>query len=52
LRPPERACEHAIELRTFSYRAIRALIVAPPVPATEPSPTPAHDNVRGARYFT
>ena len=48
----ERACERALELRTYSYRAIRALIIAPPVPVPEPSPTPAHDNVRGARYFT
>jgi transposase len=48
----ERACTHALEFKTFSYRAIRALIVAPPMPAPESSPTPEHDNVRGARYFT
>jgi hypothetical protein len=48
----ERACEHALEFRTYSYRAIRTLIVTPPTPAPEPSPTPAHANVRGARYFT
>lgn len=48
----ERACQHAVELRTYSYRAIRALIVAPPAPAQEASPIPEHDNVRGARYFT
>ena len=48
----EQACAHAIELKTYSYRAIRALIVAPPAPAPEAAPTPEHDNVRGARYFT
>lgn len=48
----EQACTHAVELRAYSYRAIRALIVAPPLPTPEPAPTPAHDNVRGARYFT
>ena len=48
----EQACERAVELKTYSYRAIRTLIVTPPAPATEPSPTPVHDNVRGARYFT
>jgi len=42
----------AMELKTYSYRAIRALIVTPPAPAQEPSPIPEHDNVRGARYFT
>jgi hypothetical protein len=48
----EQACAHALELKTYSYRAIRALIVAPPAPAPEAVPTPEHDNVRGARYFT
>jgi transposase len=48
----ERACTHALEFKTFSYRAIRALIVAPPLPLPESSPTPEHDNVRGAHYFT
>jgi transposase len=48
----EQACTRAIELRTYSYRAVRALINAPSTPPPEPSPIPAHDNVRGARYFT
>jgi transposase len=48
----EQACAHAVELRAYSYRAIRALIVAPPAPTPEVTPTPEHDNVRGARYFT
>ena len=48
----ERACGHAVELKTYSYRAIRALIVAPPTPAPDALALPEHDNVRGARYFT
>jgi transposase len=48
----EQACERAVELKTYSYRAIRALIVAPPSAAPDSSSIPAHDNVRGARYFT
>ena len=48
----EAACARAVELRTYSYRAIRALIVTPPAPSPDSSPTPEHDNVRGARYFT
>ena len=48
----EQACAHAVEIKTYSYRAIRALIVAPPIPTPEAAPTPEHDNVRGARYFT
>jgi transposase len=48
----EQACGRALELRTFSYRAIRALITAPATAPTDPSPIPVHDNVRGARYFT
>jgi len=48
----EQAAQRALELKTYSYRAIRALIIAPPTAAPEPTPTPEHDNVRGARYFT
>jgi len=48
----EQACVHAVTLKAYSYRAIRALIVAPPAPVQEALPTPTHDNVRGARYFT
>jgi hypothetical protein len=48
----EQACVQAVELRAYSYRAIRALIVTPPVPEPEPCAIPEHDNVRGARYFT
>jgi transposase len=48
----EQACERAVELKTYSYRAIRALIVAPPAPVQDALCLPEHDNVRGARYFT
>jgi transposase len=48
----EQACVQALELRAFSYRAIRALILAPPAPVQEALSLPEHDNVRGARYFT
>lgn len=48
----EQACQRAVELRTYSYRAIRALIIAPPSMSPDSSPTPEHHNVRGARYFT
>ena len=48
----EAACVRAVELKTYSYRAIRALIVTPPAPSTDSLLTPEHDNVRGARYFT
>ena len=48
----EQACAHAVALKAYSYRAIRALIVAPPAPVQEALPIPEHDNVRGARYFT
>jgi transposase len=48
----EGACARAVELKTYSYRAIRALIITPPAPPADSLLTPEHDNVRGARYFT
>jgi transposase len=48
----EQACQRALALQTYSYRAVRTLIITPaaaPTPSTEPV---MHDNVRGARYFT
>lgn len=48
----EQACKRALALRTYSYRAVRALITAPPTAPPDPAPIAAHDNVRGARYFT
>jgi len=48
----ERACQRALELKSFSYKAVRALINAPVPDSAEPTPIPAHGNVRGATYFT
>jgi transposase len=48
----ENACQRALALKTYSYRAVRTLIIAPPPQPATSTPTPAHDNVRGARYFT
>jgi transposase len=48
----EGAAQRALDLKTYSYRAVRTLILAPPPAAATSAPTPAHDNVRGARYFT
>lgn len=48
----EDACRRALELRTYSYRAVRTLIITPEPKAQASLPLPAHDNVRGADYFT
>ena len=48
----EHACQRALELKAYSYRAVRTLIIAPASPAPTTTPTPAHDNVRGAGYFS
>jgi transposase len=49
----ERAAERAVELKTFSYRALRALIATPaPSQPPEATPVPDHENVRGEKYFT
>lgn len=52
----ENAAERAVQLKSFSYRAIRALITAPVPQAPTPEsqshcPSPAHVNVRGHEYF-
>ena len=47
----EEACRRALALQTYSYRAVRTLIITP---AASPPPTTApvtHENLRGARYF-
>ncbi|MGH7071973.1 MAG: IS21 family transposase [Acetobacteraceae bacterium] len=47
----EAACERALELHAYSYRAVRALMTAVTVaPVSVPS-LPAHPNVRGPHYF-
>ena len=48
----EHACQRALELKAYSYRAVRTLIIAPASPTPATTPTPAHDNVRGADYFS
>ncbi|HTT00446.1 MAG TPA: IS21 family transposase [Steroidobacteraceae bacterium] len=48
----EQACRRALELKTYSYRAVRTLIITPAPASSTSTPIPAHDNVRGARYFT
>ncbi|CAN5264062.1 hypothetical protein BH24PSE2_BH24PSE2_13800 [soil metagenome] len=47
----ECACERALALQSYSYRAVRTLIETPPVPASSPALDLAHDNVRGPEYF-
>ena len=49
----ERACTRALQLQTYSYRAVRTLIITPAAEQAPATTAPAtHDNVRGARYFT
>jgi transposase len=49
----EQACKRALQLQTYSYRAVRTLIITPAVPKAAVSTAIVdHDNVRGARYFT
>jgi transposase len=47
----ERACERALLLKSYSYRAVRALIEMPDPPSAHPALDVAHENVRGADYF-
>lgn len=47
----ERACERALALQSYSYRAVRTLIETPAPPAASPTPDLAHDNLRGPEYF-
>ena len=47
----ERACERAASLRSYSYRAVRALIEIP-TPVSSPAALDLfHENVRGPDYF-
>lgn len=48
----EAACQRALELKAYSYRAVRTLILALAATAPTSTVTPAHGNVRGAGYFT
>jgi hypothetical protein len=47
----EVACERALALQSYSYRAVRTLIETPAPPAPHPALDLAHDNVRGARVL-
>lgn len=47
----ERACERALGLQSYSYRAVRAFIEYPEAAASQPALDLAHDNVRGPEYF-
>jgi len=47
----EAACERAVTLKAFSYRAVRTLIQTPIPSPTSPALDLTHENVRGAKYF-
>jgi transposase len=47
----ERACERALDLRVYTYRAVRTLIETPAPSAVQPALDLAHEHVRGAHYF-
>lgn len=47
----EAACERALALRSYSYRAVRTLIETPVPSPAHPALDLAHDNVRGPEYF-
>jgi hypothetical protein len=47
----ERACERAVALKSYSYRAVRTLIEMPPAPEPQPALDLVHENVRGPDYF-
>ena len=47
----ETACERALQLKSYSYRALRALITAVPVSPVQTALLPIHPNVRGPDYF-
>jgi transposase len=47
----EAACERALALKAFSYRAVRTLIQTPMATPASPALDLVHENVRGAEYF-
>jgi transposase len=47
----ERACERAVALGSYSYRAVRTLIETPKSAPAQPALDLAHENVRGPDYF-
>jgi transposase len=47
----ERACQRALALKSYSYRAVRTLIEIPAPSPAQPALDLAHENVRGPDYF-
>ena len=47
----ELACERALALKSYSYRAVRTLINAPATVPAQNALDLAHENLRGAEYF-
>jgi hypothetical protein len=47
----EAACERALALKSYSYRAVRTLIENPASLPVQPALDLAHENVRGPEYF-
>lgn len=47
----EVACERALALRSYSYRAVRTFIEVPATVPAQPALDLAHENVRGPDYF-
>ena len=47
----ERACERALALKAYSYRAVRTLIATPEPPAVPAALDLPHANLRGPEYF-
>ena len=47
----ELACERALALKSYSYRAVRTLINTPLAPPVQSALDLAHENLRGAAYF-
>lgn len=47
----EQACERALALRSYSYRAVRTFIEVPTTVPAQPALDLAHENVRGPEYF-
>ncbi|MGQ0428763.1 MAG: IS21 family transposase [Gammaproteobacteria bacterium] len=47
----EQACARALQLRSYSYRAVRTFIELPATVPTQPALDLAHENVRGPDYF-
>lgn len=47
----EAACERALALRSYSYRAVRTFIEIPAAAPAQPALDLAHENLRGPDYF-